>query len=121
MSWSRSKRTRTLRPVADYLGGIGRSLKGLRLDEAAFRKTIGDIFSATETAAHARALHHHAVHRQREHVRHDVLHLRRMLSRGTDEDAAVFPAFCPGGVGFEVEVVLTAKGKFTSQPVWRLR
>ena len=78
-------------------------------------------FLAAEPAAHARAFHHHAVHRQREHVRDDVLHLRRMLRRGADEHRAVFAALRPGRVRLEIKMVLTAKGEFVLERLGRTR
>ena len=55
--------------------GFRRGERGQRRERRGLR------FLAAETAAHARTFHDHAVHRQREHVRDDVLHFGRMLRR----------------------------------------
>ena len=62
-----------IEPDAHFAAGFGRGQSGER------RKYGGLRFLAAETAAHARTFHDDAVHRQREHVRDDVLHFRRML------------------------------------------
>ena len=48
-------------------------------------------------------------------MRHDVLNLRRMLRRGSHEHRTVLAAFRPGGVGFQIEMFLTAQLEFTGE------
>ena len=74
-----------------------------------------------KSAAHPRTFDHHAVHRQREHVRDDMLDFRGMLGRRADENCAVFPALRPSGVRFEIKMILSAKGEFALKSMRRFR
>src|SRR5205085_3297049 len=94
---------------ADLAAGLGRGQGGERGEH----RSLG--FFSAETAAHARAFDYHAVHRQVEQVRDDVLDLGWMLGRRTDEDRAVFPSLGPGCVGLEIEMVLAAERELAFQ------
>ena len=64
---------------------------------------------AAEPAAHPQALHGDLVGRHAQHVRDDVLGLRRMLGAGLDEDLPVLVDQRQRGVGLQVEVLLPAE------------
>src|SRR5205085_3078491 len=99
---------------ADLAAGLGRGQGGERGEHRGLR------FFSAETAAHARAFDYYAVHRQVEQVRDDVLDFGWMLSRGTDEDGAVFAGLGPGRVGLEIEMVLAAEREFAFQSFRRV-
>ena len=102
MSWSRLSRTRTGRPVRTRERGEGGPGVALR-------------FLAAEAAAHARTLHDDLVARDVQDVGHDGLNLRRVLRRGLDEHRAVLAGFGPGGLAFQIKMLLPAEGKFAGE------
>ena len=66
-------------------------------------------FLAAETTAHARAFHDDLVPGQPEHMGHARLDLARVLGGGVDEHRLpVLAGFGPGGVRFQVEMLLAA-------------
>ena len=72
---------------------------------------------AAEAAAHPQALHGDLVGGQAEHVRHDVLRLRRVLRARLDEDLAALVDQRQRGLGLQVEVLLAADLELAAEPV----
>jgi hypothetical protein len=77
---------------------------------------------ATKAAAHAPALHHHAMRRPAERMRHQLLHLARVLGGAMHQQA--FAAFLRHGqadLALQVELLLPAQAPLALQAVWRAR
>jgi hypothetical protein len=74
---------------------------------------------ATEGSAHAAALHRHARGRQMEHVRHEMLHLGRMLRRAMQHHAALLLRHGEAHLAFKVEMFLATDAETFRKPLWR--
>ncbi len=72
---------------------------------------------AAEPAAHPQALHGDVVAGQAQHVRDDLLGLRRVLGAGLDEDLPVLVDQGQRGVGLQVEVLLPAELELAGERV----
>ena len=94
------KRTRTA-PTGLVSGERGEGCRGVALG-----------FLAAKTAAHARALHHHFIDRQMQHVRDHILHFRRMLRGGGRPASSILARFRPGRVRLQIKMFLPAQFEF---------
>ena len=74
-------------------------------------------FLAAETAAHARGFDDDSVFRQAEDFGDDGLDLGRVLGGAADVDAAFAVGLGPGGLGFQIEMVLAADVEFAFEQV----
>ncbi len=72
---------------------------------------------AAEAAAHAPAFHLDVMRVQAEAMRHQVLHLARMLGRAVHEHAAVFARHGIRDLAFEIELLLAADLERVLQPM----
>ena len=104
-----------VQPQADRPAGERRAQRGDR------GQAVRLELLAAEAAAHPQALHGDLVRVQAQHVRDDVLGLRRVLGAGLDEDLAVLVDQRQRGVGLQVEVLLAAELELAGEPVRRGR
>ena len=103
-----------IEPQLDRSAGLARQYGGSGGDQR------GLALLAAESAAHAPALHHHAIGGLFQGVRHDVLDFSGMLRRAVDQHRAVFLRQCDRDVSFQIEMILPTDHHRGSQSPRRL-
>jgi hypothetical protein len=74
---------------------------------------------AAEAATQAPALHHDVLGVEAEAMRHQALHLARMLGRTQDQQGAVLAGQRDADLALEIKMFLSAEGQRTAQPAGR--